>query len=94
MVVWSKLAQIDYWNNIDYLLENWSEKEAKYFIDRVTKVIDIIEKSPQLFQESEIPNVHRVPIVSQVTLYYKLSGSTIEFLRFWNNLQDGSKLGW
>jgi plasmid stabilization system protein ParE len=64
MVVWSKLAQIDYWNNIDYLLENWSEKEAKHFIDRVTKVIDIIEKSPQLFLQSEIPSVYRVPVVS------------------------------
>ncbi len=29
-VIWSDLAKQEYWNNIDYLLENWSIKEASF----------------------------------------------------------------
>ena len=34
-VQWNKLAVRDYYDNIDYLLREWSEKEAQEFIDEV-----------------------------------------------------------
>jgi len=37
-VLWNKLARQDYFENIDYLLQNWSEKEAQKFIDEVLKL--------------------------------------------------------
>ena len=94
MVIWSKLAQADYWDNIDYLLENWSEKEAQHFINRVEQIISLVDKTPQLFQQSEIPTVHRVPVVPQITLYYRFTENSVELLRFWNNYQDEGNLGW
>jgi len=33
--IWSEIAKKTYWNNIDYLLDNWTEKEASKFIDLV-----------------------------------------------------------
>lgn len=35
-VRWNKLARLDYYENINYLLKNWSEKEARNFIDEVS----------------------------------------------------------
>ncbi|HKL34347.1 MAG TPA: type II toxin-antitoxin system RelE/ParE family toxin [Tangfeifania sp.] len=35
-IVWNNKARLDFYENIDYLLENWSEKEAQNFIDEVT----------------------------------------------------------
>ncbi len=34
-VHWNKIARLDYYDNIDYLLRDWSEKEAQEFIDEV-----------------------------------------------------------
>ncbi|KOH43949.1 hypothetical protein NC99_32400 [Sunxiuqinia dokdonensis] len=34
-VRWNKHARLDYFKNIDFLLQNWSEKEAQNFIDKV-----------------------------------------------------------
>ena len=30
---WNPLSKTDYYNNIDFLLKEWSEKEAQNFID-------------------------------------------------------------
>lgn len=32
---WSDLAKEDYWNNNDYLLTEWTAKEAANFIEKV-----------------------------------------------------------
>ena len=35
--IWTNLAKQDYWNNIDYLPEKWTEKEALGFIHKVER---------------------------------------------------------
>lgn len=35
---WNKIARRDYFENIDYLLQNWSEREAQKFIDEVFEI--------------------------------------------------------
>lgn len=37
-ISWNPLAKIDYYENIDFLLEKWSEKEAQQFIDEVNHI--------------------------------------------------------
>lgn len=34
-VVWSKAAKFDYWKNIEFLEENWTEKEVIHFVNQV-----------------------------------------------------------
>lgn len=38
-IKWSFQAQIDYWSNIEYLEDEWSEKEVLAFIDNVDYTI-------------------------------------------------------
>lgn len=88
-IYWSDLAKKDYWNNIDYLLEEWSAVEASNFIERVDEYLNIISKKPKTFINTKYKNTHAVPIVPQITLFYRIiDKKNIELVRFWNNAKD------
>ena len=92
-IVWNNKARLDFYENIDYLLENWSEKEAQNFIDEVTQVEYILSQGNVDFQKTDFVGVKRLVLRKQITLFYKISNEhQIEFLRFWNNYKDDKKL--
>ena len=88
-LIWNKLAKVDYYENIDYLLREWSEKEAQEFIDEVQEIENILRKGVVEFQDTDRQDVKRCVICKQVTLFYRvIDSNTIELLRFWNNHKD------
>lgn len=88
-LIWNKLAKVDYFENIDYLLREWSEKEAQEFIDEVQEIENILRKGVVEFQDTDRQDVKRCVICKQVTLFYRvIDSNTIELLRFWNNHKD------
>ena len=92
-IVWNNKARLDFYENIDYLLENWSEKEAQNFIDEVIQVEYILSQGNVDFQETDFIGVKRLVLRKQITLFYKIVNEhQIEFLRFWNNYKDDKKL--
>lgn len=92
-IIWNKVAKSDYFENIDYLLKNWSEKEVQKFIDEVRHIELVLKKGNIDFQETNYREIRRVVLRKQITLFYKIiSISEIEFLRFWNNHQDIKRL--
>jgi plasmid stabilization system protein ParE len=92
-VQWNKLAVRDYYDNIDYLLREWSEKEAQEFIDEVYDTEFILKQGNIEFQNTDIPEIKRCVICKQISLFYRIiDEKNIEFLRFWNNYQDYKKL--
>ena len=91
-IIWSELAKEDYWNNIDYLLNRWTTKEATHFINQVDDYLKIIAHKPKTFSPTKYKNIHAVPVVSQITLYYRVKANNIELVRFWNNYQDPKKV--
>lgn len=87
-VYWSELAKNDYWNNIKYLEEEWSLSEVYNFMDKVDELILLLTKENIYFKPTSYKNTFQVPVVKQITLYYRVENNTIELLRFWNNYQD------
>jgi plasmid stabilization system protein ParE len=88
-VLWNKLARQDYFENIDYLIQNWSFKEAQKFIGKVSDVESILVKGGIDFQNTDRIGIKRCVLIRQITLFYKVnSNNTIELLRFWNNSQS------
>ena len=71
-ILWSNPAKNDYWNNIDFLLEEWSEKEAKNFISEVNRVLKLISKNPKTFFKVGYRELRRVPITPHITLFYEI----------------------
>jgi plasmid stabilization system protein ParE len=69
-VRWNKLARLDYYENIDYLLQNWSEKEAQLFIEKVFKIETILTHGNVEFQDTNRAGIKRCVINKQITLFY------------------------
>lgn len=92
-VRWNNKAKLDYFENIDFLLEKWTAREAQKFIDEVSHVEFILAQGNVDFQDTDILGVKRFVIKKQITLFYKIvDENNIEFLRFWNNNKDETQL--
>ena len=87
-ISWSVLARIDYIENIKYLERNWTSNEVFNFIDKVNEVIDLLDKDNITIKSTIYKNTFKVPVLKQITLYYRYENNSIELLRFWNNYQD------
>ena len=93
IVHWNKIAKLDYYDNIDFLLREWSEKEAQEFIDEVYEVEFVLKQGNIEFQNTDMAGIKRCVICKQITLFYRIIDKrNIELLRFWNNYQDNKKL--
>jgi plasmid stabilization system protein ParE len=91
-VIWSDEAIVDYHQNIDYLLTDWSEQVAIDFIEDVDTVIDLIKSYPELYPLTNYHKIRKAVIRKQVTLFFKASENEIQLIRFWNNYQDPDKM--
>lgn len=91
-VHWNKLARQDYFENIDYLVQNWSVKEAQKFIDEVFEIEKMLAKGNVEFQKTDRDGIKRCVINKHISLFYKvINDNKIELLRFWNNNQSLKK---
>lgn len=86
-IIWSPEAQHDYWENIQYLLDEFSVEVAQEFIITVEQYLGTISQNPKAFQKLGFKNIRSVPIVPKISLYYRETKNEIELLRFFNNLQ-------
>ncbi len=90
---WSVESIEDFEQNIEYLEERFSEKEVQSFIDKTQNILQIISKNPNAFKATTYKQVHSVPIVHQVNLFYRIvNNENIELIRFWNNYQNPKNL--
>ena len=91
-VIWSPNARLTYYGILNYLNENWTFKEIDTFIARTEEAINHICQNPMLFPYSHKNNIHKCVVVKQVSLFYEISGNSINLLIFWDNRQDPAKL--
>ena len=87
-IEWTFASKNDYWQNIEYLENDWSEKEVFNFINEVDFSLKLLSKENVIYNKSEFPNVYKMILIKQITLYYSIENETIYLLRFWNNYQD------
>lgn len=87
-IIWTNSAIEDYSNNIDYLEKEWTEKVIEDFIEKADNIIEKIALENLRFKPTDYENIFQVPVVKQVSLFYKLDDFNVELLPFWNNYQD------
>ena len=92
IVIWSEQAKLDYWDNIDYLQYRWGLNVTLEFMDKVDVMINILRAEKTSFKPSNYKDIHEVPIVKQINLFYKTDDTNLYLVRFWNNYQDPKKL--
>lgn len=94
-IFWSDEAKKTYEQNLEYLKNEWSEKELRKFILRSEYVVLNIEANPRLYSFSnKKKNIRRVMLNKQITLFYRYYPvkKIAVLLSFWNNYQDSNGL--
>ena len=92
-ILWTDHALSELKNTIEYLEENWTERELKNFSQELDHIIELISKNPELFQISKKKkNVRRAVVARFNNLYYRLNENSIEILSFFSNRQDPDKI--
>ena len=95
IIKWSDEAKKTFDDNIQYLAEEWGEREVRNFINTTNSKIQNIELNPKLYQLSyKNPSIRRCGINKSITLFYKYFPVKKEviLLTFWNNRKNPKKL--
>ncbi|MEO9258229.1 MAG: hypothetical protein ABI207_07600 [Crocinitomicaceae bacterium] len=66
-IIWSKLAEIDFEENLNYLNDEWDEKVVLDFTIETERIFKIIFQKPTTFKKYR-KNIHQVPITKHITL--------------------------
>lgn len=92
-ITWSTRAVQDFESTITYLEQNWSEKTARDYVDKVEKVLIIISKMPFLYPKiSRKKNVRKCLVVKQNAMYFRVKKRTITILTIFDTRQNPKKL--
>jgi len=91
-IKWTKRARESFDTIVDYLEENWTEREIKNFIAESNKVVGHITVTPFMFRPSG-KGIHEAVIVPQCILIYRVQKKQIQLLVFFNTKQHPKKKG-
>lgn len=87
VVEWSAKAKSSYESLLDYLLSEWSEKEAENLTLEVSKVLLMISIYPKLFKSYKKDNIRLAFVTKHTSLFYKIYPEKITLVTFWDNRQ-------
>src|SRR5690606_39709023 len=85
-IEWTQNARKELEKTIEYLEENFSEKEIKKFVQKIENITELISQNQNLFPKSKSNNIHKVVILKFNTLYYRRSEEHTSELQSRENL--------
>ncbi len=93
-LIWSPRAKADYLNLLEYLHMNWGKKVTSRYIQRITVLLELICRTPELFPTAgKVNMVRRCVVTKQTTLYYRLNKvDQIEVITIFDTRQSPSKV--
>jgi plasmid stabilization system protein ParE len=92
-VLWTDHAISELKDTIEYLEENWTERELSNFSGELDHTVQLISKNPELFQVSKKKKEVRKAVVARYNnLYYRTKNDTIEILSLFSNRQNPDKI--
>jgi len=93
-VIWSSRAKITFFKVLDYLNENWTNKEIIQFNQRTQIVLNAIKKNPYIFPSSDKNKAIRKAIIDKNNSFFyaiDIYNQKIQLLTFFDNRQDAKK---
>ena len=91
-ILWTDFALSELEKTIEYLEENWTERELRNLAVEIEETLTLLSHNPNLFQVSDIKKeIRRVIVAKHNTLYYRVKNNTIEILSFFSNRQSPKK---
>jgi plasmid stabilization system protein ParE len=91
-VFWTDHAISELKETIEYLENQWTEKELIDFSSKLDHTIELISKSPSIFPNTlEKIRVRKAVVEKHNNLYYRVSQNTIEILSLFSNQKSPNK---
>ena len=93
-VQWTDKAKSTFDSIINYVGNEWSEKEVRNFIQRTNDLISAIRHYPEMCKASRRRNTVRVGLITnhtQLLYHYKPKKRQIVILYFWGTQQNPKK---
>ena len=91
-IFWTDFALSELEKTIEYLEENWTERELKNLAFEIEEILNLLSHNPNLFQVSEIKKeIRRVVVAKHNTIYYRVKNNSIEIISFFSNRQSPKK---
>lgn len=94
-VVWTKEALATFEQHFEYLLKEWTQKDAEKFLLQTNKVVDRLKLFPESYPPAKkTKSCRRARLNKNIALFYlyQKSKRTITLLTFWHVRQDQAKL--
>ena len=76
---------------IDYLQNNWSEREIENFVEATDQIIDYITNHPKMFRQTDKKNVREALVTPHNFLIYKIYSTHIDLITFWDTRKNPRK---
>lgn len=78
---------------LEYLQQNWTQKEVDNFKNKVSNQLDIILRFPLIFPQSDQQSRLRKSAISkQTTIFYEIKGPVIYLVYLFDTRQDPNKI--
>ena len=91
-IVWTKTAFKQRREIFTYWIDrNGNTKYVEDLIYIIASHVNVIQKNPFIFKETEIKNIFE-SAMGHFSLYYTVKAKEIVILAFWDNRQDPKKL--
>ena len=90
-IVWTPEADREFERIIEYLLQEWLEKEVVQFVETTDKIIDYISEYPRMFRKTDKRNVHEALVTKHNLTVYKIFKGRIDIITFWDTRQHPKK---
>ena len=73
----------------EQLASRWGDRIVADFEQKVTQVLELIEKSPLIFQSiGSNQSIRKGFVHKNCSVFYEVKGTQIEVLFFWDNRQE------
>jgi len=76
---------------IDYLSENWNEREVESFMQAAFRVIYFISDYLRMFRKTNVRNVHEAVVTPHNLLVYEVHSNHITLITFRDTRQNPSR---
>lgn len=92
-IEWSLEAQINLNNIIAYLEDEWTEKEVRYFSERLEKQLSILRQTPEIYKQSiRRAGLRECQVTHHNTVFYSFDDESVYIVTIFDNRQDPQKL--
>ncbi|MFN8698407.1 MAG: type II toxin-antitoxin system RelE/ParE family toxin [Flavobacteriales bacterium] len=92
-IIWSRFANQDLEQILDYLRAHWDDHVADNFMEVTFEMVEYIGSNPKLFPVIfRKLKVRKCVLTKHNTLFYRETAEAIEILRIFDTRQNPSKL--